>query len=69
MRQFILTIFKLLGFLSGTAYANDKMTVLLDWFVNPDHGPLIIAQENGYFTDVGLEIEICPADPSARQNS
>ena len=22
----------------------DRMTVLLDWFVNPDHGPLIIAE-------------------------
>ena len=46
MKQLILTIFSLLGLFSGTAYANDKMTVLLDWFVNPDHGPLIIAQEN-----------------------
>ena len=46
--------------------ANDKMTVLLDWFVNPDHGPLIIAQEKGYFADAGLEVEIvAPADPSA----
>lgn len=66
MKQFILTIFTLLGLFSGTASANDKMTVLLDWFVNPDHGPLIVAQENGYFTDVGLEVEIvAPADPSA----
>ena len=48
------------------AVANDKMTVLLDWFVNPDHGPLIIAQEKGYFADQGLEVEIiAPADPSA----
>ena len=38
MRQLILIIFSLLGLFSGTAYANDKMTVLLDWFVNPDHG-------------------------------
>ena len=66
MSQLILIIFSLLGLFSGTAYANDKMTVLLDWFVNPDHGPLIIAQENGYFKKVGLEVEIvAPADPSA----
>lgn len=45
--------------------AQDKMTLLLDWFVNPDHGPIIIAQEKGYFADVGLEVEIiAPADPS-----
>ncbi|MGR3755653.1 MAG: ABC transporter substrate-binding protein [Tranquillimonas sp.] len=48
------------------ALAQEKMTVLLDWFVNPDHGPIIVAQENGYFADEGLEVEIvAPADPSA----
>ena len=52
--------------LCGQAAANEKMTVLLDWFVNPDHGPLIIARENGYFANVGLEVDIvAPADPSA----
>jgi putative hydroxymethylpyrimidine transport system substrate-binding protein len=40
--------------------------VLLDWFVNPDHAPLIIAAEGGYFERHGLEVElIAPADPSA----
>ncbi|MTH99947.1 ABC transporter substrate-binding protein [Roseibium sp. RKSG952] len=48
------------------AWAEDKMTLLLDWFVNPDHGPIIIAQEKGYFADQGLEVEVIPpADPSA----
>ncbi|MFY0620067.1 MAG: ABC transporter substrate-binding protein [Pelagimonas sp.] len=48
------------------AMAADKMTVLLDWFINPDHGPIIVAAENGYFADQGLEVEIVPpADPSA----
>lgn len=47
------------------ASAADKMTLLLDWFVNPDHGPVIVAQERGYFKDAGLEVEIiAPADPS-----
>ncbi|SFT90582.1 ABC transporter substrate-binding protein [Sedimentitalea nanhaiensis] len=46
-------------------YAQDKMTLLLDWFVNPDHGPVIIAQQMGYFADFDLEMEvIAPADPS-----
>ena len=66
MRRFFLTMFSLFCLIGGQAFANDKMTVLLDWFVNPDHGPLIIAQENGYFADVGLEVDIvAPADPSA----
>lgn len=48
------------------AAAQDKITLLLDWFVNPGHGPIIVAQENGYFADVGLEVKIiAPADPSA----
>lgn len=47
------------------ALAQDKMTVLLDWFVNPDHGPLYVAQEKGYFKDEGLAVEmIAPADPN-----
>ena len=65
-RRFFLAVFSLFCLLSGQAFANDKLTVLLDWFVNPDHGPIIIAQENGYFSDVGLEVNIvAPADPSA----
>ena len=51
---------------ASPALAQDKMTLILDWFVNPDHGPIIIAQEKGYFKDAGLEVEvIAPADPSA----
>jgi putative hydroxymethylpyrimidine transport system substrate-binding protein len=53
-------------FAATPAMAADKMTVLLDWFINPDHGPIIVAQENGYFAEQGLEVEIvAPADPSA----
>jgi len=50
-----------------SAQTNDKVTLLLDWFINPDHGPIIIADEKGIFRDAGLEIEIIPpanpADP------
>ena len=56
----------LAAFLAATpALAADKMTVMLDWFVNPDHGPIILAEELGYFDEAGLEGEvIAPADPS-----
>lgn len=47
------------------AMAADSITVLLDWFVNPDHAPLFIALEKGYFKDQGLEVEfIAPANPT-----
>jgi putative hydroxymethylpyrimidine transport system substrate-binding protein len=51
--------------LINIAQAEDKMTLLLDWFVNPDHGPIIIAKEKGYFKEQGLDVEVvAPADPS-----
>jgi putative hydroxymethylpyrimidine transport system substrate-binding protein len=51
--------------MSSSAMAADKITLMLDWFLNPDHGPIIIAQENGYFKDAGLEVKIVPpADPA-----
>jgi len=51
--------------LAAPAHAADKFTLMLDWFINPDHGPIIIAQENGYFDEVGLDVEIIPpADPA-----
>lgn len=48
------------------AAAADKLTVMLDWFVNPDHAPLIVARDKGLFAAEGLDVElIAPADPSA----
>ena len=51
-------------FLASNAQA-EKLTLLLDWFVNPDHGPLYVAEELGYFEEVGLQITMIePTDPS-----
>lgn len=50
---------------SMPALGADKLTVLLDWFTNPDHAQLILAEELGYFEDLDLEIEMIePTDPS-----
>ncbi|WP_298984645.1 ABC transporter substrate-binding protein [uncultured Roseibium sp.] len=47
------------------AQAADKLTVLLDWFTNPDHAPVITAQTKGFFEAEGLEVELIePADPA-----
>lgn len=49
----------------NSAQAQDRLTVLLEWFVNPDHAPLIVAQELGLFEKAGLEVEFLPpSDPS-----
>ncbi len=48
------------------AAAQDKVRLLLDWFVNPDHAALVIAKQRGLFTKQGLDVEmIAPADPNA----
>jgi putative hydroxymethylpyrimidine transport system substrate-binding protein len=50
---------------ASPACAADKLTLILDWFVNPDHGPIVVAEEMGFFAELGLEVEvIAPADPS-----
>lgn len=48
------------------ASAAEKLTVLLDWFVNPDHAAIVVAQQGGYFAKAGLDVTLVePADPSA----
>ncbi len=50
--------------LPGVAKA-EKLTVLLDWFVNPDHATLIIAEKKGFFAEAGLEVEMIePGNPN-----
>nr|WP_237351998.1 ABC transporter substrate-binding protein [Rhizobium sp. ACO-34A] len=49
----------------SSAQAAEKVTVLLDWFINPDHAPILVAEQIGAFKEAGLEVEIVPpADPS-----
>lgn len=64
MTRILALAFTLLA--TAPALAQDKLTVVLDWFVNPNHGPIVVAQEKGFFDEAGLEVEvIAPADPSA----
>ncbi|MCB1970137.1 MAG: ABC transporter substrate-binding protein [Geminicoccaceae bacterium] len=50
---------------AAPSQAADKLTVMLDWFVNPDHGPLVVAREKGFFAAQDLDVElIAPADPN-----
>ena len=50
---------------TGSAEDNEltKVRLGLEWFVNPDHLPLIVAQQHGIFQDFGLDVElIVPKD-------
>lgn len=50
---------------STPALAAEKLTVLLDWFTNPDHAPIITAKAKGFFEAEGLDVELIePADPA-----
>ena len=52
--------------LAATPAFAEPYRVLLDWFFNPDHGPILVAEALGYFDEAGLEVELIePADPTA----
>ena len=65
MKNYTIYLFVVTALLFNNAIADDKITLLLDWFINPDHGPVIIANEKGIFKEEGLEVQIIPpANPS-----
>ncbi len=53
------------GALFGSAQANEKLTLMLDWYINPDHAPLMVAEQIGAFKAEGLDVTIVPpSDPA-----
>lgn len=65
IRHVCATLLAVMAF-TGAARADDGLTVLLEWFVNPDHAPLVVAQELGLFEKAGLEVKLLPpSDPSS----
>ena len=50
---------------SFTSLAKEKISLMLDWYVNPDHAAIIVAQQKGFFEKNNLDVDIIePADPS-----
>jgi putative hydroxymethylpyrimidine transport system substrate-binding protein len=44
----------------------EKLTLDLDFYPNPDHAGIYMAQEEGFFEEAGLEVAIdSPSDPAA----
>jgi putative hydroxymethylpyrimidine transport system substrate-binding protein len=66
MKKTLLSLAVSAGLLvSAPVQAAEKLTVLLDWFTNPDHAPVITAQTMGFFEAEGLDVELIePADPA-----
>lgn len=47
------------------ALALEKLTLILDWSINPDHAPLFVAKEMGFFKQAGLDLTMIePGDPN-----
>lgn len=47
------------------ASAAENVTLMLDWYLNPDHAPIIVAEQIGAFKEQGLDVKIVPpSDPS-----
>lgn len=66
--QFLLLVMVFFGSnlsFAATTSSLQPINLMLDWFVNPDHAPLFVAKELGYFRQEGLEVNfITPSDPA-----
>lgn len=50
---------------SVLATSPEKITVMLDWFPNPNHAPLFVALQQGYFAKQNLAVNfLTPPDPT-----
>ncbi len=54
----------ILLFTANTLFAETKpVRIILDWYLNPDHAPLFVAEEKGYFKEEGITVELIqPSD-------
>ena len=51
--------------MAQASMAPKKLNLMLEWFVNPNHGPVIIAEQKGYFKEQNLKVSIQePAEPT-----
>ena len=66
MKRSSYLFFIIIVFNSFNSFASSqKMSIGLDWFINPDHAPIIIAKEKNYFKEKNINLEIIePADPN-----
>lgn len=67
LKLIILALFALI-FCSNSLAAQNQLqplTLVLDWFANPDHAPIFVAEQQGFFKQEGLDVKIItPADPN-----
>lgn len=63
-----LLIILLISFFLLPCQAKEKpatLTVVLDWVVNPNHAPLLVAEQHKFFEEEGIKVKlIAPSDPN-----
>ena len=47
-KRYLLTLLSSALALNSQAAEKQKISLMLDWFVNPDHAALIVAQQKGF---------------------
>ena len=66
MNRLLRAIASLLLLATINAQAAEKVRLLLDWFINPNHAAIFAAQYSGAFKQQGLDVEmIAPADSAS----
>jgi putative hydroxymethylpyrimidine transport system substrate-binding protein len=56
-------------FLCQAASALTPVKLVLDWYINPDHAPILIAEQQGYFKANGLDVTLIePTSSSEARN-
>ena len=58
LKQKIALIFLILISPFVLAAPTQQVTVLLDWYINPDQAPILLAMSKGYFNKLNLEVEL-----------
>jgi len=56
IRLILTTLFTMV--FASTAFALDKVTLMLNWYVYGEHAPFYYGKEKGYFKDAGIDLEI-----------
>ncbi len=65
MRKPVLSALIISAALASPLHAAEKLTLMLDWYINPDHAPIMVAQQIGAFKAEGLDVTLVPpSDPA-----
>lgn len=60
-----ITTLSLSSLLAASAAHAEDVNIALDWTLNTNHIGLVVARENGYFAEAGLEVDILPYSDTA----